>query len=75
MTLYEKHIGMWVDEEKTMLNISDHNLIRVWFKIGNENFPRTVKKPIKEITWISRDQERIFLCVEDFKKKVGKKSP
>merc|ERR1711888_194572 len=24
------HIGMWIDEDKTMLNISDHNLVRVY---------------------------------------------
>merc|ERR1712002_1452397 len=30
----QKHISMWVDEDKTMLDISDHNLVRVWFKMG-----------------------------------------
>ena len=28
---------------------------------------------MKEITWISREQDRIDLCVEDFKNKIGKK--
>ena len=64
---------MWVDEDKTMLDISDHNLVRAWFQIGNENFPKPPKKPVKEITWISREQDRIELCVENFKNKIGKK--
>ena len=71
--LYQKHIGMWVDEEKTMLNISDHNLVRAWFQIGSEHLPKLKKKPVKEITWISREPERIELCVKNFKTKIGKK--
>ena len=71
--LYEKHISMWIDEDKTMLNISDHNLVRAWFQIGGENHPKTKKKKTKEITWTSREQDRISLCVEDFKAKIGKK--
>ena len=71
--LFEKHIGMWVDEDKTMLNISDHNLVRAWFQIGNVDCPKPVKKPVKEITWISREQDRIDLCVRDFRNKIGKK--
>ena len=34
----QKHLNMWVDEDKTMLDISDHNLVRVWFKMGNNNY-------------------------------------
>ena len=71
--LYEKHIGMWVDEDKTMLNISDHNLVRAWFQVDGENFPKPRKRTVKEITWISREQGRIDLCVENFKTKIGKK--
>jgi len=71
--LYEKHIGMWIDEDKTMLNISDHNLVRAWFKIGNTKPIKKKKKNIKEITWISRDQNRIDKCVEDFKQNIGRK--
>merc|ERR1712082_111035 len=56
-----------------MLNISDHNLVRAWFKIGNPKPLKKKKKNIKEITWISRDQNRIDKCVEDFKQNIGKK--
>ena len=72
-TLFERHLGMWIDEDKTMLNISDHNLVRAWFHLGGDNFSRPPKKPVKEITWISRQQDRINLCVENFKGKIGKK--
>merc|ERR1712179_661460 len=72
-TLFEKHISMVIDEDRTMLNVSDHNLIRAWFHIGNNNYNVPPKKPIKVTTWISREQDRIDLCVNDFKNKVGKK--
>ena len=74
-TLLDKHIGMIIDEEKTMLNISDHNLVRVWFQIGNDNQKTSwEKKPPKEFTWISRDEDRLIQCAASFKSKIGKKS-
>merc|ERR1712082_410293 len=72
--LYEKHTGMWIDEDKTMLNISDHNLVRAWFSMGGDNTPKPQKKPVKEITWISRDQDKIEKCAKDFKTRIGKRS-
>ena len=73
-TLYDKHINMFIDEKRTMLDISDHNLVRVWFQIGNNNFRTNFKKkPVKEITWISRDQDRLDQCARSFKAKIGKK--
>ena len=69
-----KHISMWIDEDKTMLNISDHNLVRTWFKLRNENYSAQKKrKPRKKITWISRKPERMQMCLENFKAKIGKK--
>ena len=64
---------MWVDEDKTMLNISDHNLVRAWFNMGGDNTSRPQKKLVKEVTWISRDQDKIEKCAKDFKTKIGKK--
>ena len=32
--LFEGFKGMHIDEERAILNISDHNLVRAWFKIG-----------------------------------------
>merc|ERR1711942_315015 len=44
-----------------------------WFNIGGDNTPKPHKKIVKEITWISREQDRIKLCAENFKTKIGKK--
>ena len=73
-TLLNKHIGMVIDEEKAMLNISDHNLVRVWFQIGNDNLKTSwEKKAPKEFTWISRDEDRLTQCATSFRSKIGKK--
>merc|ERR1711874_607286 len=72
-TLLNKYISMHIDEEKTMLNISDHNVVRVWFRIGNDNRPNWKKHTKKHITWISRDEDRLNLCANAFKSKIGKK--
>ena len=71
--LFDKHISMVIDEDKAMLNISDHNLVRAWFQTGNDNYHIPRKKPVKTITWISREQVKIDKCVIDFKSKIGKK--
>jgi len=74
-TLLENFISMYIDEDKTMLNISDHNLVRAWFKIGPNNNKPSWKKPTKKyITWISRDEDRLNLCAESFREKIGKKT-
>merc|ERR1711874_508938 len=73
-TLFNKHIGMYIDDEKAMLNISDHNLVRVWFQLGNNNNkPDWKKKTKKNITWIIRDDDRLIQCASSFKSKIGKK--
>merc|ERR1711913_256740 len=73
-TLLENFISMYIGEDKTMLNISDHNLVRVWFKISNNNSKPSWKKPTKKcITWISRDEDRLNLCANSFREKIGKK--
>merc|ERR1712179_212032 len=71
--LFEKHISMYIDEDKAMLNLSDHNLVRAWFQIGNDNNSIPRKRSVKTVTWISRDQVKIDQCVKDFKTKIGKK--
>ena len=55
--LYEKHISMWIDEDKTMLNISDHNLVRAWFHIGGENFPN-IKKEESKRNYLDKQRTR-----------------
>merc|ERR1711888_334023 len=56
-----------------MLNISDHNLVRAWFKLKHDRYKIKKSKPKKNITWISRKAECLQLCLESFKKKVGRK--
>ena len=43
-----RHLGMWIDEERTMLNISDHNLVRTWFKLKPDRYKIKKKKPKKK---------------------------
>merc|ERR1711888_331318 len=69
----ERHLGMWIDEDRTMLDISDHNLVRAWFKLKHENYSVKKKRPKKKITWISRKAECLQMCLESFKGKIGKK--
>merc|ERR1711888_328387 len=68
-----RHISMWIDEDKTMLDISDHNLVRIWFKLGNDNHNVKKKIPRKRVTWISRNPVNILRCVSNFKARIGKK--
>ena len=57
-----------------MLSISDHSLVRVWFKLKNDLKPiKWNKKKYKIVTWISKEEDRMELCKEDFKEKIGKK--
>merc|ERR1712121_471189 len=69
----KQHISMWIDEDKTMLDISDHNLVRIWFKMGNDNYRGKKKKPKKRITWISRSSINISRCVGNFKARIGRR--
>ena len=52
--LYEGYKGMHIDEEKALLNISDHNLVRAWFKIGLSSKPRWMKTKPKIINAIKK---------------------
>ena len=31
--LFEKYLGMHIDEDKMQLDISDHSVVRAWFKL------------------------------------------
>merc|ERR1711874_762477 len=42
--LLENYLGMHIDEDRVMLNISDHSLVRVWFRIGSNNESSSWKK-------------------------------
>ena len=68
-----RYMGMWIDEERVMLDISDHNLVRAWFRMKEDKYKIKKRKPKKEITWISRKAECLQKCLESFKRKVGRK--
>merc|ERR1711874_641607 len=73
-SLQGKYKGMYINEGRDMLNISDNNLVRTWFRINPEhNKPKWKKTTKKCISWISRDGDRLIKCAETFKKKIGKK--
>merc|ERR1711874_232808 len=73
-TMAEKYLGMFIDEESSLLNISHHNLVRAWFKINPGHKKAKWNKTTRKcITWISRDQDRLVKCAESFKRKIGKK--
>jgi len=40
--------GMHIDEEKILLNISDHCLVRAWFKLGTNEKTVWKKKKIRD---------------------------
>ena len=64
---------MHIVEERAILNISDHNLVRAWFKLKPDRYKIKKRKPKKKITWISRKAECLQNCLESFKRKVGRK--
>ena len=61
--LMNTYRGMFIDEEKTQLNISDHCLVRAWFRIGTNNERTKWKKAkFKEIKWISKKEDSLKKC-------------
>ena len=63
---------MHINEDKTLLNISDHCLVRAWFKIGPNSKANWKKPKVKTITWIKKDKESFELFKEAFKKHIRK---
>merc|ERR1712030_45028 len=62
--------GMRMDKNAKELNISDHNLIRSWFKIGRERGTRWRKTKLEERTWYSIDVESLNKMEKDLKKRI-----
>ena len=63
---------MHIDEEKILLNISDHCLVRAWFKLGTNIKTKWKKTKIKEIQWIKKDEESYKEFETAFTQKIGK---
>merc|ERR1711874_515461 len=74
-TLLNSYIGMYIDEEKTMLNISDHCLVRVWFKVGtNDERTNWKKTRTKVIKWIGKDEKSLKKFETAFIPLIGRKT-
>ena len=71
--LYTKFKGMHIDEDKLLLDFSDHCLVRAWFKINPSNKIKKEKTIYKNLSWIKKDQESYERFKTIFKNKVGKK--
>ena len=70
--MFENYKGMHVDEEKIILNISDHCLVRAWFKLGTITKTDWKKPIVKEIQWIKKDEESYKKFEASFIPKIGK---
>ena len=55
----EKFKGMLIDENAEELNISDHNLIRSWFKIGRKGGTSWRKSETEIRTWYAIDTDSL----------------
>ena len=72
--LVEDFKGMFIDEEKEFLNISDHCLVRAWFKVGPQPKTNWKKPEFKEIEWIKKDVDSLKEFEKDLLPKLGKKT-
>ena len=73
-TLLDKYIGMHIDEDRIMLSISDHSLLRVWFKLRtNDNRTNWKGNKSKIIQWTSKDEESLVSFENAFLTQIGKK--
>ena len=71
--LFEGYRGMHIDEDKALLKISDHCMVRAWFKIGPTSKVNWEKqKKQKVITVIKKDEESLEQFKESFKRHIGK---
>ena len=72
--LMKDFIGMYIDEDRLLLNISDHNLIRVWFTMKYKKTIWKKNNPKKTIEWVGKDEKSLKKFEEAFEKQVGKKT-
>merc|ERR1711874_903136 len=61
-----------IDKEKELLNISDHCLLRAWFKMGTKIRTNWKNPQMKEIQWIKKDEESLKKFETAFLPKIGK---
>ena len=69
--LYEGFKGMTIDENGEEINISDHNLVRSWFKIGREK-PGIWNKPKVEYReWYTLEQGALEKMEKEVEKRIN----
>ena len=60
-TLLDKYVGMHIDKDRIMLSVSDHSLLRVWFRLGtNDNRTNWKGNKSKIIQWTSKDENSLI---------------
>ena len=73
--MMEDFIGMYIDEDRLLLDISDHNLVRVWFTMKNKNTKWKKTNPKKTIEWVGKDEKSLKKFEEAFENKWVRKLP
>ena len=69
--LNEQFKGMTIDENGEEINISDHNLVRTWFKIGREK-PENWKKPkIEYREWYTLEPGALEKMEKEVEKRIN----
>ena len=71
--MMEGYKGMYIDENKEQLNISDHCLVRSWYNIGQQVKTNWKNPEFKTIEWIKKDQDSLKEMELDLLPKIGKK--
>ena len=67
----ENFKGMNIDENAEEVNMSDHNLIRAWFKIGRGDTRKWEKKNYEIRTWYKKDEESLKKMEEELLTKIS----
>ena len=65
--------GIYINEEKEQLNISDHCLVRSWYNIGPQAKKIWKNTEFRTIEWIMKDQDSLKKLEIDLLPKIGKK--
>jgi len=61
----QKFKSMNIDKNVKEINMSDHNLLRAWFKIGRGEMIKWEKKRYEIRTWYRTDEESLKNTVQN----------
>merc|ERR1712030_199364 len=62
----------YIDEDKIQLDISDHCVVRAWFKVNPRENKNWKNKGYKEISWIAKEEDRMIDFERSFIPKIGR---